>query len=358
MNLISKLVATVMALFTGVFTVFGVRPPLLAADTFTVYMSPTGQDTNDGLTTGTAVRTLARVKAILAATTPDSDVEVRITQGTYQAAATSWTFYVPGHTVTFLPIDYDYGAGTAPAGRPVFTGAGAASYWMNLRLPSGSSGATTGLRFYYLQVERYALGGININGGYVTNSQGFRVPSGTGLNGNTFIGNVFRYMGSKHNPVFGYAGLVLANSSNNVVQKNNFQYLENTGAQNGLIHGVYVEHGSSNNLFTLNNFLWVSGDAAHTRNRAYNNDFHDNRFERTSVSTGFYGEWFCDGTCINLPDNPKECASRNNLFIGNTLVSGYNGGSMPTVFLAPPGNKYPGGSGCPSLGSYYRVRVA
>lgn len=319
---------------------------------FTVYMAPTGVDTNDGLTTTTPVKTLDQVQKILVAAQPASDVEVRIKQGVYVAPQEKWTFYVPGHTVSFLPIDYQYGEGISGiAGRPIFRGNGAASYWLLLRLPTGDPGGDTGLRFYYLQVERYSYGAINVNGGYLTNAQGLRVPSTAGMNSNEFVGLKVTHIGSKHNAGgYGYGAIILSNSSNNSVRKNHLYYLENTSPHVSLIHGVYVEHGSSGNSIRENYFFWNSGDAAHTRNEANNNLFDANIFERTSSTTAYYGEWFCDGTCVNQPTNPRECASHGNLFTNNNVISGYNGGTMPLTHLAPPGNSYAGGSGCNNAG--------
>jgi hypothetical protein len=75
-------VATAVAVAAAATTVALAAAP----DVFTVYVSPAGADGNDGLTEGTAVKTLGRVQAVLMAQRPRTDVEVRISQGVYAAA--------------------------------------------------------------------------------------------------------------------------------------------------------------------------------------------------------------------------------------------------------------------------------
>jgi hypothetical protein len=72
--------AALTAALTG--TLAATDGPAAAADpVFTVYMSPSGSDTADGLTPAAAVRTIVRVHQVLVAQKPTTDVEVRIQQG-------------------------------------------------------------------------------------------------------------------------------------------------------------------------------------------------------------------------------------------------------------------------------------
>jgi len=53
-----------------------------------------------------------------------------------------------------------------------------------------------------------------------------------GANHNRVFGMMFREIGSKHNTAgIGYAGVVLANSSDNEVRNNHFEYLEEPAAR-------------------------------------------------------------------------------------------------------------------------------
>lgn len=316
---------------------------------FVLYLTPGGIDSNDGLTPETAVLTLDRVEELLEAEAPGTDAEVRIAQGTYTDSQTNWHYRIPGHFISFLPIDYVYGNGySSIAGRPVFRSNGNYDYWFKVTPGPEDLGGTFGLRFYYLQVSGYAMGGMEFRGADEVSEAGIRTPVGAGVNGNYFFGMLFKEIGNKWNSAgVGYAGLVLSNSSDNIVTNSHFQYLENLSPNGNLMHGLYIEHGANRNQVYSNSFLYITSDPAHTRNQALDNNFYSNKFTRTggAGSTGYYGEWFCDGTCV-----PHECASHGNLFHGNDIVSGYSGGTVPLFTLAPPGANYAGGTGCDNQG--------
>lgn len=323
--------------------------PAQAAGEFQVHMSPTGTDTADGLSPVTAVKTLERVEQIIVTAQPTTDVEVRIGQGTYVAGQTTWSTYIPGHTITFMPVDYEYGEGFADiAGRPVFHGDGSGNtdtggYWLVAMTP----GATTGLRFYYLTVENY-IHGLAIRGDYQT-IDGYRVPVGPGANGNRVFGMVFRYLGSKWAPDDGHGAVVLANSSGNEVRNNIFRNLENQTT--GIMHGLYIEHGAQNNVIVGNRFTDIFGAPVRIRNLVDGTDVYHNRFERTgSVTAGAYSEWFCGDYCVGQsPTSAHECASINGTFWENETISNYTGGNLPDTTISPGGLENAGGTGCPPL---------
>jgi hypothetical protein len=329
-----------------------------AADAFVVYVSPTGSDTNDGLTTATSVKTLGRVQAILTATAPQADVEVRIKQGTYTTGTIAWHYYIPDHTITFMPIDYQAGDGIGDiAGRPVFSSNGTGGYWFDATLPAGSPGGDTNLAFDYLQVQGYAMGGLQLNGGTTNNSLGIRVPLGAGINNNRIFGMQFQDLGTKYNTAStGYGAIDIINSSNNVIKNNHFVHIESTGGNAGLIHGVYLAHGSSNNSVVNNQFAYITGGAMRTRNESNDNDISGNTFDHAGT-VAFYSEWFCDASCVSQnPGHPRECSSHGNVFHDNSTLSGYSGQDLSWWALSPAGNTYPGGTGC-SLGGEPRVQT-
>lgn len=344
--------AVLTALMMSVVGALASAAPARAAEVFVVYLSPTGSDGADGRTPATAVRSLVRAEEILRAAAPQTDVEVRIAQGTYVAPRTYWRYYVPGHTISFMPIDYEYGDGAADiAGRPVFRSDGTAGFWFSARLPSGHSGGDTNLRFYYLQVERYSSGGLEFNGGTVTDSNGVRRPATAGVNRNTVFGMVFRELGTRYNSAStGYGGIDAVNSSDNLIENNHFLYNENAGSDASLIHGVYLAHHSSRNVVRNNRFLRITGDPMRTRNDSNNNDIYGNTFERTG-RYAYYSEWFCDTACqASNPGNPRECASHGNVFHDNDTISGYAGGAVSLWELTPAGLDYAGGTGCTNDG--------
>ena len=325
---------------------------------YRLYLSPHGSDDNSGRTPQDPLLTLAGAHDVLTSDRPTTDVEVRIAQGTYVAPPTMWQFYIPGHSISFMPADYDYGEGIADiAGRPVFHGNGSAGWWFSARLPAGHPGGNTNLRFYYLQVESYARGGLVISGGITTNRAGIRIPANAGANRNTILGMVFRQLGSRHSTAgFGYAGLDLVNSSDNRIHFNLFDQHENTGRNAGLIHGVYLAHGSQRNIVSRNRFSYISGGPIHARNDSNNNEFAANTFERAGTTSAYY-DWFCDARCVrDNPGQPRECPSHGNVFRDNQLVSTYRGNRLAAWGLKVPGNDNVGGPGCDN-GGQKRIRT-
>jgi hypothetical protein len=349
---IRRVCAAIIALAVSAIGLAVTQSPAAAAEVFTVYLRATGSDANDGMTPETGVKTLDRVQAILSAAAPQLDVEVRIGQGAYVAPRTYWRYYIPGHTISFMPIDYEYGEGIGDiAGRPVFRGNGTAGFWFSARLPAGHSGGDTNLRFYYLQVERYSSGAVELHGGTTTNSAGIMVPATAGANRNVFFGNQFSNLGTKFNSAsIGYGGIDAVNSSGNVIENNHFLNNENTGSNAGLIHGVYLAHHSNGNVVKNNRFRYVSGGPMRTRNDSNDNDIFGNSFERAGRG-GYYSEWFCDSPCVaENPGHARECASHGNLFHDNDVISGYTGGTLSLWQLTPAGTTYAGGAGCDNEG--------
>lgn len=326
--------------------------PARADEVFTVYVGTDGSDANDGSSPSTAVKTLGRVQEVLITADPQTDVEVRIKQGIYIAPTTEWFFYISGHSISFIPIDYEPGDGINDiAGRPVLRGDGTLGYWFSARLPNGYPGGDTNLNFRYLQVERYSTGGLQFYGGTEDNDEGITVPSNGGVNGNIVFGMMFYKLGSKYASGEGRGSINTWNSSDNLIQSNHFFRNENVDSELALIHGVYLAHHSNRNVIISNSFNTISGDPIRIRNDSNDNHIFDNDFVLTGLSA-YYSDWFCDQPCVDShPGHGRECASHGNAFYDNVLQSGYDGGPPQSVWhLTPSGLEYPGGPGCYNKG--------
>jgi hypothetical protein len=339
-------VARVAALLAVVASLL-VASPARAAVVLTVWVSASGSDANDG-SQASPVLTIARVQDILRTADPDGDVEVRIDQGTYVAGQTTWDYY-NGHTITFMPDDYEIGEGVSGiAGRPVFAPDGSAGYWLVAKIPTSYQGGdlTAKLRFYYLHVEGYGQGGLMFYG-RTSVVDGFRVP-GSGLDGNVVVGMFFTELGSAWGTGLGYGGVSLSNSSGNWIGNNHFRDLENVAPSAAGIHGIYALHGSGGNTVAGNAFHTISGHPMRTRNQSNGNNVYGNVF--TATGAVGYSEWFCDAACVAAnPGSVLECASHSNVFHDNDLVSGYGGGTLGEYWLSPSGLTNPGPAGCPAL---------
>jgi hypothetical protein len=315
-----------------------------------VYLAPQGFDTNDGRSPDRAVRSLTAAQRVIAAARPGTDVEVRIQQGTYVASPMQWTTYVPGHTIAFLPIDYELGAGSSgTGGRPIFRGDGRNGFWLR----SSQQPADARISFYYLQVEGYSAGAISFDGGAAPGIQQVTARPG---NGNSVYGMVFRRLGSKHvRSGVGYGAIDLINSRNNVIQNNSFEYLENLGGSTdeNLVHGVYLSHHSSGNLIRDNRFYQISGDPIRTRDASNGNKVFGNSFTKTGAGA-YFSDWFSTGDHAKKSSTLAECASHSNEFYDNTLNSGYRG-HIDALRTSPLGDGYASGT-CTNEGQA-RVRA-
>src|ERR1700733_7117916 len=108
----------------------------------TVYLAPAsqgGKDSNTGLTSSSPILTLAHAQQVLSGLNPTGNVTIRIKQGTYVANAITWSFYVPGHTISFMPANYS-GGGRPAGGDPVFAdptskGKYIGQTWFNAEIP-------------------------------------------------------------------------------------------------------------------------------------------------------------------------------------------------------------------------------
>jgi Right handed beta helix region len=329
-----------------------------AASTFHVYLAPSakgGSDRHTGLTTSSPVLTLARAQQVLEQHRPAGNVVVLIEQGTYVAGQTTWQFYVPGHMITFMPINYTVGHHRPPGGDPVFAdpktrnGTHVGQTWFTAVLPPAPSplhhGGSTRLRFYYLAIEDYTQA-ISFNGlgGHSGHNKTFYIQENAGLNGNDVSGMTFYDIGDLYAPVpppgAGYGVILFTNSSHDTIYNNTFDHIRNSGDHDEL-HGLYITHFSSNNTADKNLFEDTNGEPVKVRDRSNYNNVFSNRFDSTGGVAAYLDD-FCDATCVRTADTKKyrECASYGNRFEFNTIEPG------PIVDLIPPGEHYAGGPGC------------
>jgi hypothetical protein len=339
-----------------------------SARPLTLYLAPSsrgGSDRHTGLTKSSPVLTLARAQQVLEQRKPTGDVTVRIEQGTYVAGQTTWQFYVPGHTISFMPANYVVGHGRPAGGDPAFVdatshGKHVAGWWFHAQLPgSGSSlhdGGNTGLRFYYLHIVDYT-NGISLDGqtghAYHNNAKPplYTKPS-AGLNGNDVSGMTFSNIGDAFAPgQTGYGAILFTDSSGDDISNNTFDDLYNTGDQDEL-HALYVTHFSSNNTISRNLFENTNGEAVKVRDRSDFNNVSGNRFDHTG-GIAAYLDIYCNLQCaVQSPPTPRQCANFGNRFAGNTVETG------EAWAMIPSGQTNAGGPGCSLPRGQQRLHTA
>jgi hypothetical protein len=319
----------------------------------TIYLAPAskgGKDSNTGLTSSSPILTLTHAQQVLTRLNPTGNVTVRIKQGTYVANAITWTFYVPGHTVSFMPANYS-GGGRPPGGDPVFAdptsgGTHVGQTWFTAELPPAPSslhnGGNTGLHFYYLAIEDYSQG-ISFNGqaGHSWHNKTFYIQPSAGVNDNAVSGMTFYDIGDLYAPSqTGYGAILFTDSSHNDIYNNTFENLYNSGDHDEL-HALYITHFSSYNTVDKNLFEYTNGEAVKVRDRSDFNNVYDNRFNETGGVAAYLDD-FCNQQCVGTakPKKYRECASYGNRFADNTIYTG------AWWDLIPPGETYAGGAPC------------
>ena len=343
------------------FAATGPRTAPAATSVFTIYLAPAskgGSDSHTGLTTSSPILTLARAQQVLQQKKPDTDVQVRITQGTYVAGETDWTYYIPGHTISFMPVNYVLGQGRPAGGDPVFAETSKHFWWWFHALepaaataPLHNGGTQRAAGSTTWRCEGYANGiGLDGQTGHPSvNSQGLYIKPSTGLNGNSVTGMTFLNIGDKYGPgpgIDGFGAILLTDSSGNFISNNTFDNIENTGSTTGQIHGIYDTHFSSTNTITLNKFENISAEAIKVRDRSNFNVVEHNTFIATG-GVSAYRDQFCDQACVNAnPGTSRQCASYGNKFYFNTIGTSFTGGQQNAWTLDPPGETYAGNSGC------------
>jgi Right handed beta helix region len=331
----------------------------------TIYLAPGGKDSNSGLTPGSPILTLARAQQVLTRVNPAGNVTVLIKQGRYVANAITWSFYVPGHTVSFMPVGYSVGGGRPKAGDPVFAdpssaGTHVGQTWFTAVTPPAPSplhdGGTTGLRFYYLDIEDYTQG-ISFNGqaGHSWHNATFYTQPSAGVNGNDVSGMTFHDIGDLYAPSqTGYGAILFTDSSHDAIADNTFDDIYNSGDHDEL-HALYITHFSSSNTITRNLFENTNGEAVKVRDRSNFNTVSANTFTNTGGVAAYLDD-FCDQACVSAVKPPekkyRECASYGNTLDNNTITTG------TWTDLIPPGETYAGGSPCSIPSGHVRLSAA
>ncbi|KAI0448863.1 pectin lyase fold/virulence factor [Xylaria acuta] len=288
--------------------VLALGPALVPATT--LYMSPSGSDSNTGVSATNALKTLKGVLTKVTTTKPADAVNIVVAEGTFVSQSVIWTYF-NGQPITFAP---PAGAST----KPVFDGESAGLTWFTMG-DSANAAVPTNLHFIGLTVTNYWLG-LDLGR-----------DKAPGNSHNEVRDMLFERVGAFYtrglpNPK-GYAALRLRQSSNNTIVDNRFHGVKNSNAADsdgdgvdedltGYIHAIYAAHNSRGNVIADNEFNQVTGDAVRTRDGSDDNLIERNRFI-TAGKYSAYSDW--------IADTGDECPSHGNRFKDNTVGDGYFG---------------------------------
>lgn len=286
---------------------------LFAAD---VYLSPSGDDANDGSSISHPVATLPYAVQLAQNYFKHDAHEVRIfvQPGTYDSQG------------IIINTDQDFGKlsiigmSNNPSSFPVFDGSGGAMTWLTLK---GSKGTDTGLIIQGLQIKNYFT---------AISLEGNRDDPRLNNSGTVIRRNIFRNIGSIASIDINQdstAAIRLVNSKNNLIESNYFQSIRNKKSC-GLLHSIYVAHFSSGNQISNNTFNDVCGSAIKLRDQSNNNIIRSNKFSHLE-NVPAIEEWFCDmATHKECTKKLGECPSTGNLQQGNFIS---NSGASPLISI-------------------------
>lgn len=327
----------------------------------TVWVSPTGSDSNDGLSEATPFKTLQHAGDWLCSGGPKcpgrgQPVIIRLAQKKFTATAstrqstfrfnpgdaeafvatttTTWHYFDPKFPTTFQPWSYQPGDSwaqvAATGGYPTFDGGFAADSGFVFVPLTARRTAGTGLNFVYTRWQRFQRSPIVLSGGLrtVVTKDGITVYVQTDFtaNGVTFYGNYFYQVGNHFRAAnsLAYGAILANNSSNDVYRNNHFVQLKNRKKNQDTIHihGLYISHGSNNSLVEGNTFEDITGDAVRQRDRSHGTVVKKNTFRRAGAFA-YFDDYYCRPNTPNSYCAPKEYRSYSGIFSGNKLQSLY-----------------------------------
>ena len=292
---------------------------LFAAD---VYLSPNGDDANDGASPSRPVATLPYAVQLAQNyfRRDEHDVRILVQTGTYIAQSAVINIDKGVGKLSII------GASTEPSSFPVFEGGGNTSTWLTLK---SSKGVDTGLTIQGLQIRNYFT---------AISLEGNRDDPRLNNSGTVIHRNIFKNIGSissidaNHDST---AAIRLVNSQANLIENNYFQSIRNKKAC-GALHSIYAAHFSSGNQIFNNTFDDVCGSTIKLRDRSGDNVIQNNRFSHLE-NVPAIEEWFCDMAARkDCTKKLGECPSTGNVQQGN-LIS--NSGTSPLISIV--GNRVP-----------------
>lgn len=144
-----------------------------------------------------------------------------------------------------------------------------------------------------------------------------KVVAGIVIRNNKFI-NIGNFSDLNGKP--STAAIRLVNSDMNMIIKNEFVHIGNIKSC-GLMHSVYLAHGSAGNLIENNSFVDACGDSIRFRDQSNNNVVRNNRFVDAWANSPV-SEWYCNQSKrSDCTKSAGECPSLNNLIEGNEMVA-------------------------------------
>jgi hypothetical protein len=274
------------------------------ATALVLYVGPDGQPDASGRSPDRAIGDIQRAldKGIVQRPKGET-LELRILPGTYTGQRlTLKSSEVDGGDIAIIRNE---GAGTQ---RPVFDGNGVDAPWLTAE---ADKRPLRQLRITGLEIKRYATA-VTLNGS--------RDIDARSVSDVVIRNNIFRSIGqtemTQKEP--STAAVRLVNADKVQIINNRFEQISNR-QRCGLIHALYVAHGSTDNLIEDNNFEDSCGDAIRFRDGSSGNKVVRNAFVDAWADAPI-SDWYCDASSRkDCTKKTPECPSFDNEIAENRI---------------------------------------
>lgn len=266
------------------------------------YVAPDGRPGASGASRAEPAGDIqAAVDDGLRAAAPDEGLEIRVLPGTYVKQRLVLRSSAPGSGGIAIVSD-------GKKDRPVFDGAGFDGPWLTVAPEESPIGRLT---VSGLEIRGYATA-ITLNG-----SRDIDARSVTDV---LIRNNIFRSIGqtTKSQRAPSTAAVRLVNADRVQIINNRFEDVRNRWSC-GLIHSIYLAHGSTDNRVEGNTFKDSCGDAIRFRDASGNNRVEGNTFIDAWADAPI-SDWYCDTTIVKgCTKKTPECPSFGNVLTGNKV---------------------------------------
>ena len=267
-----------------------------------LYVGPEGRADASGRSPDSAIGDIQRALDKGIAQRPKGEtLELRVLPGTYT-----------GQRLTLKSSEADGGdiAIVRDEGiqRPVFDGNGLAATWLTVE---ADKRPFRKLRVTGLEIRRYATA-ISFNGS--------RDIDERSVSDVVIRNNIFRSIGQTEvtQKAPSTAAVRLVNADRVQIVNNRFAQISNR-QKCGLIHALYVAHGSTDNLIEDNNFEDSCGDAVRFRDGSSGNKVVRNAFVDAWADAPI-SDWYCDASSRkDCTKKTPECPSFDNEIADNRI---------------------------------------
>ena len=264
----------------------------------TLYVSPKGVDSNDGLKQSAALKTIGKALDIAYGGdySANQTITIKVLDGVYNGQSKRVRLAAAVPSVNII-------GEMKGSKRPIFSDGKKNQTWLTVYADQGQE---LKLTIANIELRKY-FSAISIVGDRDNSSQG--------SHGLVLKNNIFRAIGSQPNNSskdrISTGAIRLINSSDSLIVNNKFLSIRNSTGCSAL-HAIYLAHFSSNNTIRQNVFDDTCGAPIRLRDHANNNRVVNNTFTNLEEVSAVQ-EWFCDkGARRGCTKQLGECPSINN----------------------------------------------